>query len=340
MIRKTAFSAIVFAFGATTAPSMAQNAPGATYVQAPWWYVGAGAVFMTRTKGTDVPLFLESASNPPSPAAPVAFSSRQLNTFDDFERGFDVRAGVRLTENLWLKGRFLWLATARGEFQRVTPNQDFEVPLFNNITTHFDDIDAALVAQSSAFHTLNVHAKYRAHRWFSVIGGFRYASLTEKLRMLAVDDGVGDLTNPSNLGTYDLRASNRIFGGELGLAVSVPVFEGFVVSLQGTAGAAANRISVQHNVFDSDDTRMTRNETNRATRFSFVGAASVSAMYRITSALSVYAGYELLYLTGLALSQREFNLDSTPAGIAQNVGVRGRGTALYHGGTVGMKLVF
>jgi hypothetical protein len=173
-----------------------------------------------------------------------------------------------------------------------------------------------------------------------VVGGFRYISLTERFQMLATDDGVGDLNDLTNLGTYNLRARNHIFGGELGVAVSLPVFEGFVVHLQGTGGAAANRISVQHNVFDPQDARMTRNETNSATRFSFVGAASASATYRITNWLTVFAGYEMLYVTGLALSQREFNLDSTPAGLNQNVGVRGRGTALYHGGSVGLKLVF
>lgn len=341
MIRKSVATMIVAALGAASAPAMAQNAPatGGRFVQTPWWYVGAGAVFMKRTKGTDVPLFTEDAGGP-TPGSPVAFTSKQLDTFDGFEPGFDVRAGVRATQNLWFTGRFMWIATARGEFQRVTPNQDFGVPLQNNISTNFDDIDAGLVVQSSKFHTLNVHAKYRVHNWVSVIGGFRYANLTEKFRMLATDDGVGSLTNPNQLGTYDLRARNRIFGGELGVAVSVPVFDGFMVHVQGTGGAAANRISVEHNVFDSDDARMTRNETNHATRFTFVAAGSLALTYRITSALSIYAGYEMLYLTGLALSHREFNLDSTAAGIAQNVGVRGRGTALYHGGNVGLKLVF
>lgn len=326
---------------AVAPPALAQSDPaiGSPFVQAPWWYVGAGAVFMKRTNGTDVVLLTEDPGGP-TPGSPVAFTSNQLDTFDRFESGFDIRAGVRATENLWFVGRFVWLRAATGDFLRVTPNQDFGIPIVNNISTHFDDIDAAFIRQASAFHALNVHAKYRIHRWLSVIGGFRYVNLTEDFRMLVTDDGVGSLTNPGELGTYDLRARNRLFGGEIGLAAAIPVFPGLIVKLQGTGGAFANRISVSHNVFDSDDTRMARNETNRATRFSFVGTGAVSAHYRITHALSIYAGYEVMYLTGLALSQREVNFDSSPAGLAQNVGVRGRGTALYHGGNVGLKLVF
>lgn len=312
---------------------------GGPFVQGPWGYIGAGAVFMKRTKGTDVVLFVEDGGTP-TPASPAAFTSKELDTFDPFERGFDIRAGIRATENLSISGRFVWLATARGEFQRVTPNQDFGVPLFNDVTTHFDNIDAAAITQSSSFHTFNLHAKYKVHPWMSVVGGFRYLNLTEKFKMLAVDDGVGILTDPSELGTYDLKASNRLYGGEIGLAISVPVIEGLVVKFEGTGGAFANSIRVTHNVFDSDDTRMTRNETNRATRFAFVGTAGVSAVYRITNYLSIFGGYEMMYVTGLALSQREVNFGSSPAGIAQNVGVRGGGTALYHGGSVGLKLVF
>jgi hypothetical protein len=324
---------------AAASPAAAQNSPNnPEYMVTPYAFFSANALVMRRTTGDNRTIVvLENATGNNSNSTPV-LTTEQLGTFG-YDPGVEAKFGVRIMERWWGFVEFMHLAQDGKRFVGIgTPNgvgSSFALPFTRDISTHFDFATSVDVRQESRIFGTGIGAKFVMNEWLSFHGGFRYINLSEKIEIFAVD-------NASNgSGVYNLKARNDLFGGIFGATVKGQVLPRVLVLFSAGAGPFYNRQRVEHFVLDTQDASATRNETNRDSAFSVVAEGRLLAIYQVTPWIGLFAGYQAMFISNLALSQRELNFETVPGGtIARNVGVRGNGDVIYHGGTVGLKITW
>ncbi len=121
----------------------------------------------------------------------------------------------------------------------------------------------------------------------------------------------------------DIETDNRLLAAHLGFTLSGHLAHGFSVRWDGKGGGGANLT--------------TRNTTLGAVNFprqedadaAFIGDTSVVLSYQLSCSCSVYAGYYVLWVDGLALAPQQFPVP--PTQIDHN------GFLLFQGGLVGVE---
>ena len=272
--------------------------------------------------------------------SPPVVTANSLGTFDDWQPGVEIKGRIRVADRWLVYAEFMWLRRFEGTANLHNGVQNavgasFALPFTRDISTHFDFATSVDVRLTSRILGTGIGAKFLLNEWLSLYGGLRYIQLREELDILAIDS-----TSPGS-GAYNLTATNNLFGGIFGASVSLKVLPRLTVNLSAGAGPFLNGTRVEHFVLDTQNPSATRNEVNRESRFSVVTEARLNATYEIMPGIGAFVGYQMMFISNLALSQRELNFDTTTAGtIAQGVGVRGNGTVIYHGGVAGVKLTF
>ena len=145
------------------------------------------------------------------------------------------------------------------------------------------------------------------------------------LRVLQVEDSI---LHTSAAGVGSAMCDNELYGFQLG-------FEGVVFqqgrwSVEGImkAGVFYNNLDVMMNTANIDFTRHFH-------QTSFIGEASLFMRYRLAQCLSFYAGYQGLWLDGVALIPDQF--DNFSPGPSPVQGRADLTTVEYHGGLIGFE---
>jgi len=141
---------------------------------------------------------------------------------------------------------------------------------------------------------------------FSLIGGFRYLSLYEKfnIRSTDLDSGTGD---------YRIRTTNNLFGGQLGARFGRS-YGRLGWDATGKAGLFGNSASEWQFVTDSVPGSFLRHRRTAAgAQLAFVGDINVSVTYRLFSFFTLRAGYNLLWVDGVALAPGQLDFTNTAA---------------------------
>lgn len=139
---------------------------------------------------------------------------------------------------------------------------------------------------------------------FSLLGGFRYLSLYEKLniRSTDLDSGTSD---------YHIRTTNNLFGGQLGAAFRRS-YGRFAWDATGKVGLFGNSAGEWQFVTDSVPGSFLRGRrTASGAQVAFVSDINVSAYYRLFSFLTLRAGYNLLWVDGVALAPGQLDFTNT-----------------------------
>ncbi len=182
MVRKFALavSALALFSGAASAQGPTMPMMGGGWVAGPTYYFGAGGVYMTRTDGGNRLIVQNDRGatiNGPF-GAPVITQST-LNTYS-FEPGFEVSAGLRLTDNWWIFGEFLWIAGSQKTQTAANPN-NLGLPFTADVSSNFDGADSAIVAQRSRFYAGRLGARYAMNTWLYLSAAARIGHLDERI---------------------------------------------------------------------------------------------------------------------------------------------------------------
>jgi len=141
---------------------------------------------------------------------------------------------------------------------------------------------------------------------FSLLGGFRYLSLYEKfnIRSTDLDSGTSD---------YHIRTTNNLFGGQLGARYRRS-YGRFAWDATGKAGLFGNSAGQWQFVSDSVPGSFLRDRrSDSGGQIAFAGDINVSANYRLLSFLTLRAGYNLLWVEGIALAPGQLDFSNTTA---------------------------
>ncbi|MEI6241221.1 MAG: hypothetical protein WCR51_12595 [Planctomycetia bacterium] len=161
------------------------------------------------------------------------------------------------------------------------------------------------------------------------LSGFRWVEWNQRLRLV-------DAAAPT-MASIDSQVGNDLYGGQVGMDVSLWEKQGGPITVNGIgkAGAFYNN-AFQRTSETAQGGIMRGPESAQVNTTSFFGEVGVNGSVRLTRWLAWRAGYSLFWLSGVAVPANQLSLVSlsaTPAPAAINT----EGSVLLHGVTTGLE---
>ena len=181
------------------------------------------------------------------------------------------------------------------------------------------------------------------------LAGFRYFDVAESMAWLAqdiasvegfdqateftrgLDTSINAFTGVDADGRYDIATSNDLFGFQLGFGITYET-DRWNVSVSTKHGFYVNDARADTSLVftDADDPTVSNYTTDlHENGVSYLAQGGVTARYHLRPNLSLRAGWEFMFLTGLALAPNQ--ADFNPATAQLNLG----GDVFYHGVSFG-----
>jgi hypothetical protein len=200
----------------------------------------------------------------------------------------------------------------------------------------FYQADRITIESQTRLHSLELSRTWYEQRW-SLLAGFRYLRIEDDFRLTPFDSDTGS-TPPdfSSLGNYSVGTENDLFGLQSGIRHKrrSKLAENLLFDIGGKAGIYGNSASQNQSIFDfggSDEPFPLRQYEDHQGQVAFVGDASANVRLPLTSRLEARAGYNLLWVEGVALASDQLEFDDI---LIQGTSTEGGG--LFHGASVGL----
>jgi hypothetical protein len=291
------------------------------------WSVWVGAVFLQRSTPTSQPL-VEDWNGP-------LLNANQLN--------FATQAGPDLNA-LWHREAFdldfrYFDVRHMGATTIVQPTTDYFFNLRNPVTPAplllgvLRGLPAPLLPQPVTFgyrsSLQSVEANFRQNvtQYAAILAGFRYLSLRDDLG--ADYEMTSFYPRPRDLHMIGI---NRLYGGQVGTDTILWHSGPWQVQTAIKAGLFGN--SAQSMGQLNDDQSYSRSFSLSRSLLSFVGDISVSGECALTEHLTIRAGYQLLWLTGVALGSDQYATNSYVPTDGASVA---DGDVFFHGALVSLQ---
>jgi hypothetical protein len=285
-------------------------------------YFSAEALFLNLDPGTHT-------------AIPVALNqdtgATMLSTYDS---RFSTAAGPRLTFGYnWTECTTLEVVYFGiqhwGGGAEVQGDNNLRLPGDIALATLcFFDADRMSVTTKAELHNVELNYIRRIENSnVSLLVGFRYMDLNDSFDIHSYDVD-------SNVGDYDIHAKNNLFGAQIGCLLRKQ-FGKFGFDFVEKAGIYGNAASQSTCLHDFNDTYTLRDSKTNGSHAAFIGELGINGYYQVTKRLNVKAGYNLMWIEGVARSASQLDYTDTPeSGTAL---VFGKG-AFVHGANVGLEL--
>ena len=172
----------------------------------------------------------------------------------------------------------------------------------------------------------------------TVLAGFRWVNLSEELE--------GILLPPTPHGTgsfWDAQTKNNLYGFQIGMDAKLLERDRFSIDGVLKAGIFDNHAE------EASSVRMDRiqfGESDSTNHLAFLGEVGVQCKYQVTPRLLLKAGYEAIWLQGVALASGQIAETYCHGGIlpqdtyVQALGVNCSSGVFYHGATAGLEYSF
>lgn len=190
----------------------------------------------------------------------------------------------------------------------------------------------------SRLYNAEWNARWNPQRRLTVLAGFRWVNLTEELEGILLPStahGTGSF--------WDAQTKNNLYGFQIGMDAKLLERNRFSIGSVLKAGIFDNHVE------EATTVRMTRiqfGESDSTDHFAFLGEAGVQCKYQVTPRLALKAGYEAMWLQGVALapgqiSETECHYTLVPQDTyIQALGVDCSSGIFYHGATAGLEYAF
>lgn len=229
----------------------------------------------------------------------------------------------------WEVGYFGVYGQSATQFVAVTPPDFLQMPqpIGSDLTA---DGESATVKYQSVINSAEANVfrtwtEYRETReaWLTVdwLAGFRYVGVEESSSITAACC-VGDITETPV--RYGVRTRNNMFGGQIGSRARLTwqrwAFEGWAKA--GILGNAAKQI--QDPLVDYLDFQQRPALSATGGDVGFIGDINLSVIYRLTDVWGIRAGYNTVWIGGLALAPNQYDFATTSTagtGLASGDGI-------------------
>lgn len=257
-----------------------------------------------------------------------------INHFE-FEPGYRVGGWLSPNHHWSLEGNYFWIHEWKGsKYKKGNSNLIFP---FRNLTYTHDFFDADRAKGSYKSNLWGAEANIWCHLTarradyfsFSVIGGFRYFNLDERFKL--------NMTRQHSTSSYKIKTENHLGGAQLGFNLQVNPTKVLVWEAILKGGLYAIKGEQKTFLGDFGNTVVLRDQKNSAwnlaTNLEGIGTVGL----QLASWFNIHFGYEVLYLSGLALAPEQID---THTGPKSGHHMRMNGNALYQGIIAGVVLSF
>ncbi|MCA9157479.1 MAG: BBP7 family outer membrane beta-barrel protein [Planctomycetales bacterium] len=282
--------------------------------QLPLWAATADALFLDRNAPSSSVL----AFNTIDPTENLNASNFNLGVHTGFDLSLQRNVGRDRTIELRYFGVDHWRSVQSAP---TTINQLLQlnaaVPVFTFSGTSLD------AGYSSALHNAEINGRRKFNENWTLIAGFRYAELNERLSASLVGSAV-----PFN---YDTAVRNRLYGFQLGGQANLLSRNYFSLDAFGKAGVFGNA-AAQDSTISTGIVTLPAN--GRGSRTAFIGEIGATGTLQLTEYLALRSGYRLLWLDGVAVASDQL----AASNFANGTGFSGSGDVFYHGAFTGLEL--
>jgi hypothetical protein len=162
---------------------------------------------------------------------------------------------------------------------------------------------------------------------------------------LTLASGAGGFTEGDELlFTTSSRASNRLNGVQATLDATFLESEYLQIGGYAKAGVFHNRarasVSEVFRTVAATPTSYTRSVSDSEDRIAFAGNLGITGTIFVRDNLRLFGGYELMYLSGVALAPDQVGGIRTDISNVTSLNLQSNGEAFFHGGRVGIEILF
>ena len=255
--------------------------------------------------------------------------------------GFQEESGARVTIaypiaaatslEFSLMGGLNWSSSAEvfGDGNLYSVFSDFGSMPLNG----FPETDEANYASVAISTELDSTALNLRHRWVSA-GCLMHCSTMVGVRYIRLrDDLVHETFTDVGEMSYQLKTDNDLVGSQIGGDLYFSITPRFKVGAEIEAGLYGIHANQRTNVFCTSCEPL--RERGSESDVAFAGEGGVMAMFSLTPRMSLRAGYQVMYLNGVATAASNFNTASPFA--SRDTFINASDEITFHGATVGFE---
>ncbi len=267
----------------------------------------------------------------------------------DYETGPEIAIWRQINDDWNVEGRFFridgWYSIHNGEITAYESDVQYAIPFKVGGPNYVVDVFETLTdgGYRSKLSNVEINGRRRINDFWSLLLGFRYLGLDENLD---IAQGFGYFPNPNDQTkavyaafAHNISAVNSLYGFQVGADMDLwsrgrMSIEGlFKAGIYGDHATNSAHIGLIFARFPNVNTPIAESNTS-ADGVAFAGEMGITGVYRFTKHLSLRAGYQLLWLEGVAQASDQvavLNPGSTSA-------VAFQGGPHYDGAFLGLEL--
>ena len=314
-----------------------------------WYDFSIDAVYMKRDNaGRNVPLSSDGIAGVEPPN--VVLSTADLDF--DYEPGLQASARYQLSAVYNIEAGYLGVVDW-GAHASVTSENDSLYSFFSQFGNQpfggFADVDQA------SFHSVNYRThldtvelnmrrswilpSYRLHG--SWLTGFRWLKLRDEMDFFAQVaphfDPINEVDRDAAFTDYRLQIDNNLYGSQLGGQLGVCILPGLLVTGDIKAGAYYLQSTLDSQL-TSTSLPTARLDFGDSDDIALLAQAGAYVTYQLHPLWKIRAGYQFLYLDGIALAPSNISRQQPFTGGTRLVAINDNGDALFHGGVLGLEI--
>jgi hypothetical protein len=212
--------------------------------------------------------------------------------------------------------------------RRVTPDREseqflvFEVPGIEI----FSFSDPMQFKYASKLYNAELNLRWNPTCRVTVLAGFRWVELRERLE--------GGFISPTFETFSTFNTKNNLYGFQIGSDAILWQRCRFSIDGLVKAGIFGNHAEQTSTLRDREYTGTVADTTSHT---SFLGEVGLQCKYRVTEYLTLRAGYEAMWLGGVALAPGQIDETDFVGGVS---GIDTKGELFFHGATAGLECCF
>jgi hypothetical protein len=279
------------------------------------WDVYGGTVLLHRSAPASTPLITTGG-----PGTPSILDAANMNFGWMF--GFDVGGTYNINDRWGIDLRYFQVAPWTATFG---PTAVPSSVIVNRGLTTIDFGGSVFSQYQSNLRSAEINARFSSNSWWTALAGFRYLNLDESLSLQQF------LPAGPIFQSWTYQTSNHLFGGQIGLEGLLYNSSWLTVDTYakaGVYGTAAYAFFTQ---------TFLGNASAAQGQVSFLGDGGLRATVRLNRWAAVEAGYQLMWLTGVALASDQFKANTGTAAAAP-LAINSTGFVFYQGVTLGLKI--
>jgi hypothetical protein len=312
----------------------------------PSWYAGFTALYMTRNKPNPYQVSFDTTN----PVGELILNTDTID--DDWQEGFEVRVGKYLGCSSAVEFSYWTLDNFGGQVHAYDPAGvgslntpfDFRSLNFNGAPVNdlFDNAEAHRLTRNDEFHNfevnfINLSGNPCSRIRTSGLAGFRYINFRESWQLASSYMNRNFGVDPANEAYYDIDVENNLFGLQIGGRADVMLTDCLSLYAAPRFGVFANYMEHDSRIYSGTGVSA-MNVSSNNTILSLLGQLDVGVNYQITNWLSVYGGYRVVAISGIALADQQIPyLQDDLFGISD---IDHNSNLVLHGATGGLQICF